>query len=102
MKLSKEKWEKLVCAMFTGVELSDGKRGLIVSGEIRKVLGKHLSPYALSRCIKKTSMVVLFQSSDRDGELGSEHQLSTMQTASMIGMSYSPCKILNLNQKEIC
>ena len=73
MKLSKEKWEKLVCAMFTGVELSDGKRGLIVSGEIRKVLGKHLSPYlpnmvALYQENFQGDIVgVLFQSSDLMG-----------------------------------
>ena len=101
MELSKDKWEKLVCAMFTGVELADGNGKPLVSKEIRKILDKSgtaiKSPYlvALYQENHQGNIVdVLFESGD--GELGSDGlppciDCPAMQTASMIGMSYSPC-----------
>lgn len=108
MELSKEKWEKLVCVMFTGVELSGGNEGLLVSGEIRKILGKsvtaNLSPY-----LYLPNMAALYQENRQgdivdvpvfetgDGELSSDGlppciDCPAMQATSMIGMSYSPCQ----------
>ena len=34
----RDEWKKLVCAVFTGVELSDGNGGLLVRGQIREIL----------------------------------------------------------------
>ena len=34
----RDEWKTLVCAVFTGVELSDGNGGLLVQGQIREIL----------------------------------------------------------------
>ena len=98
-----EREEKLVCAMFTGVELSDEKEGL---REIKKILYKsgtaNLSPYlpnmaALYQENRQGDIVDVPVFETGDGELSSDGlppciDCPAMQTASMIGMNYSPCK----------
>ena len=99
-EVSENDWEKLVCAMFTGAELSDGN----LAQEIRGILGKYVIPGAFLYLPKVTA---LYQENHQGVIVGRvlvsdvvrehvEQQFLKQNTEHLrsvhnIGISYSPC-----------
>ena len=108
-QLEREKWEKLVCAMFTGAELHDRNREPLVKGSIRSILEKYgpgtftdpskypyYLPWVTALYQEDNKGVIVGEVLVSDKGTHAEEKFIAMSpeclcTIHSIGISYSPC-----------